>query len=162
MTDAVDTQDAEGTDGNDSSVIKALRAREKELAARVKELEGLPSRSEVEAHIRSVVEREQAIESQLVGLGQPPAVRKLIEDSLDGEITAEAVAEAVEAQGFQITTQESKGESQDLGDVTKLGNQVANAATGNEKQSLNERINNAGSAAEVAAIMAEAEANGEV
>jgi hypothetical protein len=76
---------------------------------------------------------------------------------LDGDVTAEAVAEIVSALGFQVTGQEESGGS-DLEDVTSLGNQIQSAASGNQKQSVEERIANAKSPQEVAAIMAEAEA----
>ena len=159
MTDEVNTESVEDTGGDDNALIKSLRAELKSREQAIKELEANKvSRSEVEADVRAVVARELAIERELVSLGQPPAVRKLIQDSLDGDVTAEAVAEAVAAQGFQVTTPEPQGEGSDLEKVTSLGTQVQAAASGTQKQSLGDRIASAESAAEVAAIMAEAEA----
>lgn len=163
MTEEVDTQSVEDTGGDDNALIKSLRADLKAREQKIKDLESSQvSRSDVEASVRAAVARETAIERVLETLGQPPAVRKLIEDSLDGDVTAEAVAEAVAAQGFQVTAQEPKGGGQELEAVTSLGNQVQSAANGTQKQTVEERLNAAKNAGEVAAIMAEAEANDEL
>lgn len=131
ITETDESQETSAS-GEDNALIRSLRA---ELKEKERALKAAPSRSEVEADIRAAVARESAIEQLLVAAGQPGGLRPLVEEKLgDAEPTAEAVAEALGAIGFQVTakddseSQEDAGLAQHLNEVTSLGNQVQSAA----------------------------------
>lgn len=162
------TPETEGSqEGNDSAeespVIKDLR---KQLRDMQRELKGAPSRADIEAELRASLAREKAIETALVGLKLPAGLTETVEGKLgDAEVTPEKVAEALKAIGFELSDSEDSGSDEDdvaqpkaddLAGVTSLGNQVANAATGGQKDNVTDRINAAQTRAELDAIMVEA------
>ncbi len=169
MTEDNTTETSESTEGaesegsgssEESPVIKDLR---KQLRDAQKELKSVPSRSEVEADIRQAVERESAIEQQLVAAGQPSGLRPLVEEKLgDADVTPEGVVEALKAIGFEVTasddggTQENQQSAENLEGVANLGNQVAQAASQQGTDNLTDKINAAETPEELAQIMAEA------
>lgn len=169
MTEDNTTETSESQEGaesqdsgssEDSPVIKQLRQQLKDAQ---KELKSVPSRSEVEADIRQAVERESAIEQQLVAAGQPSGLRPLVEEKLgDAEVTSEGVVEALKAIGFEVTAsndggaEETQQSADNLSEVANLGNQVAQAANQQTTDNLTDKINAAETPEELARIMAEA------
>ncbi len=168
MTEDNNTETSESTEGSesqdsggseDSPVIKQLRQQLKDAQ---KELKSVPSRTELEADIRAAVQRESAIEQQLVAAGQPSGLRPLVEEKLgDAEVTPEGVTEALKAIGFETTASDDSGtegeqSAEDLSGVANLSNQVANAANQQTDSNLTEKINAAETPQELAQIMAEA------
>lgn len=159
----VETTEGAETSGEDNELIRSLRAQIKE---KDKALKAVPNVTEVEQRGYEKAKRDISIESQLVALGQPKAVRKLIEEKLeDAEaISREVVAEALKAEGFDIAEEPEGGEesqqgqqtAEDLAQVANLGNQVANAANQQTGNKLDEKIANAETPAELAQIMREA------
>lgn len=159
------SESQEGSESNDSGsseespVIKDLR---KQLRDAQKELKSVPSRSELEADIRQAVERESAIEQQLVAAGQPSGLRPLVEEKLgDADVTPEGVVEALKAIGFEVTASDDGGtqetqQADNLSEVANLGNQVAQAANQQTPDNLTDKINAAETPQELAQIMAEA------
>lgn len=152
---------AEGENQSDenNALIKDLRKQIKDQAAQLK---AQPNASDLEEKIRAKVKRESSIEQHLVAFNVPKSVRELVEGTLgDAEITAEAVAEALTAKGFEVTNS-TEGEAgsdsaKSLAAVTNLGDQVANASKADPLRSLSEKIANAKTPEELESVMAEAE-----
>jgi hypothetical protein len=160
-TEAVESQE-ESASGEDSPVIKQLRQQLKEAQ---RELKSVPNRSDVEAEIRAAVAREKAIESELVALSLPAGLSETVEGKLgDAEVTREKVVEALTSIGFQVTAEDDGGtqdeadsrQANDLAQVANLGNQVAQAATQQTQDNLTDKINEAETPEQLAAIMREA------
>lgn len=158
-TEAIEAEGVESGSAEDSPVINKLR---QELREAKRELKSVPSRSELEAEIRSSLQRESAIKSQLVAFGQPEGLMPLVEEKLgDAEVAPEKVAEALKAIGFEISDSEDGGEenqqvAENLAEVANLGSQVAQAASGGVKDNLTDKINAAETPEALAQVMREA------
>lgn len=141
----------------DSDLVKDLRKQIKELS---RDLKAQPSRTDIEANIRATVAREKAIESELTSLNLPAGLSEVVEGKLgDADVTAEAVAEALKAIGFELTDS-TDDETPDVADqvnqVASLGNQIANKAKTDPNAALTEKINAADTMDELAEVMAKA------
>lgn len=166
MTQDNNTVDPEAQGQNqssdeDSPVIQELRKQIKDMA---KELKAMPSRTDIEAELRAQLAREMAVENQLVEFGVPKGIRSVVEEKLgDAEPTAEAVAEALKAIGFEVDdSDDAEGDkpvenkvASELADVASLSAKVRSTAKDNTPQSAIDKINQAKSADELAAIAAE-------
>lgn len=160
-TEIETSEGGESGSSEDNELIRSLRSQLKE---KDKLLKATPNVADLEEQAYTKAKRRVDIESQLVGLGQPQAVRKLIEEKLEEAeaIDREVVAEALRAEGFNIADEPEGGDgsqraSENLGDVSALSNQVANASKNEPGDDLTERINNAQTPEEVAQIMREAD-----
>jgi hypothetical protein len=160
-TDAVDAQE-QSQSGEDSPVIKELRKQLKDMQ---KELKSMPSRSDIEAELRSQLEREQAVESQLVAHNVPTSIRSIVEEKLgDADPTAEAVVEALTALGFSVeddggASEDGEADGQaasDLAAVSDLSAKVRSTAKGGQPESDMDKISRAKSREELQAIASEA------
>lgn len=159
LTNGTDTPD-ESVD--DSPVIKALR---KQVADLNKALKDTPSREDIEADIRTQLERESAISAQLVALGHPAGMAAFLKGQLgDAEVTLESVTAALEGIGYQVAVPGESSDTEgtttpqvpDLARVSSLSASVQAAAKGDSSGSLTEKIAAAQSREEVTALMAEA------
>src|SRR3990172_2619794 len=88
----------------DSAVIKALREREKELARKVKDLEGAASTALEQA--RAEMKREQSASQIVSGLGFPK-LAPLVAEKIEGEITEESVKAFLEGYGLTAVSGDS-------------------------------------------------------
>lgn len=163
MTLDNNTEGADAQDGSmeDSPVIKALRKQIRDLENANK---SAPTRESIEAEIRTELERESAISSQLIELGHPAGMSAFLKGKLEGDVTRESVVAALEGIGYKVEVPDAAegsdgaaaaGQS-DLARVASLSAQVASAASGASSDDIMQRINQAQTPAELQAIMAEA------
>ena len=150
-------QDADET-SEDSPVIKALRSQIKDLK---KELGARPARDEVEAEVRTKLNRESAIAALLIERGQPAGLAEFALTKIgDAEVTAEAVSGFLQGLGVTVEpvsaeAEDQPSQSQQLADVTSLASRVSAAAQGASADSVMERMGKTQSKAEIEALMAE-------
>jgi Arc/MetJ-type ribon-helix-helix transcriptional regulator len=155
---SIETQEGiETTEGQDSSVIRDLRERLR--------------KAEAKAAVADQV-RSAAAESLLVEAGYPK-LKDLFLERVQDAPTPEKVTEFLDGLGLAKAQASAEGQSdagqeqvadapasraQELAGISRLGQQVAVAAEGGtNKPSIADRLNQAKNAAEVQAIMAEAE-----
>jgi hypothetical protein len=150
-----DFTDQDG-DQEDSPVLKELRSQ---LRAKDKELTKLRSdQAEAEAQAQSA--RAEAAQETVNALG----MEGLVEDVLnwvEGEITPEKVIAALEERSIPLPDGDAVQPTPDPVDETdenpsKIGQKVAAAAAGGAVKTVDERLAEAKSPAEVDAIMEEA------
>lgn len=165
MTQDNDTAGVNDTsDGStdDSGVMKALRKQIKDLE---NQLKSAPSRESVEAEIRTELERESAISEQLIALGHPVGMANILKGTLgDADVTLDSVAQALQSIGYSVevpdeTSKSDADESEEasnLARVTNLSAQVQSAAQGGDLDDVLQKIGQAETPAQLAAIMAEA------
>jgi hypothetical protein len=158
LTDEVSTPD-ESVD--DSPVIRALRQQIKDLKEQVK---NVPSRESIEAEVRTKLERTSALSAQLVALGHPAGLAALLEGQLgEAEVTRESVVQLLEGIGYQVAVDDASSEEgtqpaaglADLAKVSTLSAQVASTVKGGNQASVLQRIAEAQTPAELAAIAAQ-------
>jgi hypothetical protein len=149
-------QDSDFTDeqeSEDSPIIKELRSQNR---AKEKELEKFRS-LQAEADTRTQSMRADAARDAVNSLGMDGLVEDVL-NWVEGDITPEKVIEALQARSIPLPddTEQPKPESVAKPNPSKIGQQVADAAAGGAVKSIDERLAEAGSGAEIAAIMAEA------
>jgi hypothetical protein len=136
----------------------------KQLREAQKQLKSQPDEAEMEANIRSKLERENAIESELVGFGHPKGIGSLIADRLgEADVTREAVAEALTGIGYEVDATDtaggqgsSKDSSQpDLANVADLSSRVQSAGGSGAPASDLAKVESAQTREELRAIAAE-------
>lgn len=147
--------------GQDSAVIKALRQREKELAGRIRELEGAANTAIEQA--RAEVKRE-ASAFQIVNELGFPKLAPLVVEKIQGDVTEESVRAFLAGIGLEAQSGASGSGSgapqasavADVAGVASLGQQLASAARGAGGGSVIDRLAAAQNADEVAKIATEA------
>jgi len=137
----------------DSPVLKELRSQ---LRATQKEAEKLRA-LQAEADARAQSARAEAAQSAVNSLG----MEGLVEDVLtwvEGDVTLEKTIAALQARNIPLPDvgEQPKPQSVETPNPSKIGQQVADAASGGAVKSIDERLAEADTGAEVAAIMAEA------
>lgn len=168
LTQEASTERDQPTDesSEDSEVLNTVRKRNRELE---KELKSRPTRDELEAEIRTELERENAISEQLVALGHPKGLSEFLKGRLeeDAEVSREAVALALQGIGYQVevdgAAEQSEGrepssQETELAGVANLSAQVRSAASGEVDPSaaLAKKINAATTPQELEQAMREA------
>ena len=147
FTDEDESQD-------DSPVMKELRSQ---LRASQKETEKLRAlQAEVDARTQSM--RAETAQRAVNSLG----MEGLVEDVLtwvEGDVTLEKTIAALQARNIPLPdgTEQPTPELSESPNPSKIGQQVADAASGGAVKSIDERLAEAGSNAEIQAIMEEAE-----
>ena len=148
------------TEGEESSVIKGLRDQHSDDAAELKELRLFREESETQAELASALAAEGFVNT----LGFPGLKEDVI-GWVEGVPTLENVTEALQTRGLlteekpattpvvEPETTETKAPS-----TSKLGQEVANAASGEGVKGVDERLAAADSVAEVNVIMTELDA----
>jgi hypothetical protein len=149
--DELDDFDGTESEGSDESpVIQKLREQLKGQKAELSELRTFKE----EAEARAQQARADAAEAAVNTLGFP-GLKDDVLGWVEGDVTAEAVQEALESRGLLGKAPEPQGEGQKV-DPGKLGQQVAEAAQGIGSKSIEERLATATSVEEITAIMQEA------
>ena len=151
-------QDQDFTDedelSEDSPVLKELRSQ---LRAGQKEIEKLRTlQAEVDARTQSA--RAESAQNAVNSLGMDG----LVEDVLtwvEGDVTLEKTIAALQARNIPLPdgTEQPTPQSSETPNPSKIGQQVADAASGGAVKSVGERLAEAESNAEISAIMEEAE-----
>ena len=139
----------------DSPVIKELRSQ---LRAQQKETEKLRAlQAEAEAATQSL--RAEAAERAVNSLGMDGLVEDVL-NWVEGDVTPEKVIAALQERNIPLPDDavQSQPDSteQTAGNPSRIGQQVADAAAGGAVKSVDERLAEAQSQAEVRAIMEEA------
>lgn len=158
MSDNYDTADTDSEDLDDSPVLRKVRAEkraaEKELAEIRKKLE--------EVETAAQTRRAEAAEGAVNRLGFP-GLKDDVLSWIDGDITDEKVVEAMKArsiplpEGFQESSDERElVDEPTVGVASNVGQRVADAAGGRDQRTLEDKIANASSTAEVAELMEQA------
>lgn len=151
-------QDQDFTDQDelpeDSPVLKELRSQ---LRAAQKETEKLRAlQAEVDARTQSA--RAESAQSAVNSLG----MEGLVEDVLnwvEGDITPEKVIAALQARNIPLPdgTEQPTPQPTETANPSTIGQQVADAAAGGAVRSIDERLSEAASQAEILSIMEEAD-----
>ncbi len=146
--------------GEDSSVIKVLRQRVKELE---KELQRRPDPETVEAEVARRVARREAATSVLVQMGFSPKMSDLVTREVEGDITEESVRSFLEGLGLKADSgqptddgaKQSEKASQ-VAEVADLASQVASVTQSDGTPDITKAISEAKSVEELDAIMRKA------
>lgn len=149
-------QDSDFTDeqeSEDSPIIKELRSQNR---AKEKELEKFRS-LQAEADTRTQSMRADAARDAVNSLGMDGLVEDVL-NWVEGDITPEKVIEALQARSIPLPddTEQPRPEPTARPNPSKIGQQVADAAAGGAVKSIDERLAEADTGAEIAAIMDEA------
>lgn len=151
----LDNIDPDFDEEDNSPIIKELRfqlrAKEKQLA----ELQTFREKVEADAQSR----RESAAEQVVNTLGIP-GLKDDVLNWVEGDITEEAVKSILEAKSIPLPSQDgaqpTPNKTGSNAPVSEIAQQVADAAAGRDMRSLDERIANASSQAELNQLMKEA------
>jgi hypothetical protein len=153
MSEGYDLDDTDEIDPEESPVIKELRSQ---LRAKEKEAEKLRKlQDEVEARTQSM--RADAAEQAVNTVGLP-GLKDDVLNWIEGDITQEKVIEALQARSIPLPEAVAQPEpnSEQAPNPSEIGQRVADAAAGGAVRSIEERLSEATTQAEVAAIMEEA------
>lgn len=156
MTEEIDHNMDESSD--ESGVVKALRSQIKDLE---RELKTRPARDDLESQIRTQLKRESDAAALLIEQGHPAGLaRFMLSEIGDAELSGETVAGYLKGLGYDTKPvssdeQEPASESQQLAEVTSLSSRVSAAASNAPADNVMDRIQNAKSPQELAAIMEE-------
>lgn len=157
MSDTYNYDDTDSDSPDDSPVIKELRAKARAEAKRVKELEARLAEVEAAAQTR----RAEAAEQIMNALGFP-GLKDDVLSWVEGDITESSVKSALQARSLTVPDTEVSEGTEPQADVqpqksaSAVGQRLADAAGGKDVRDLDTRIAQAGSQAELNALMAEA------
>jgi hypothetical protein len=153
MSEGYDSDYTDDGDPEESPVIKELRSQ---LRAKEKEAEKLRKLQD-EADIRAQSARAEAAERAVNSLDLP-GLKEDVLNWIEGDITPEKVIEALQARSIPLPEQTERPEpsSDSSPNPSEIGQRVADAAAGGAVKSVDARLAEANSIAEVNAIMAEA------
>jgi hypothetical protein len=145
------TDDGQGPE--ESAVLKELRSR---LRAAEKEREEL-RKQQAEAEARAQSARAEAARETVNTLGYEGLVEDVL-NWVEGDITQEKVIEALQARSIPLpdAVERPTPGDQQTANPSEIGQHVADAAAGGAVKSLDERLAEAQTGAEVQAIMEEA------
>lgn len=151
----LDNIDPDFDEEDNSPVIKELRSQ---LRAKEKQLADLQAfREKVEADAQS---RRDSTAEQIVNTLGIPGLKDDVLNWVEGDITEEAVKSILEAKSIPLPTQDgaqpTPNRTGSNAPVSEIAQQVADAAAGRDMRSLDERIANASSQAELNQLMKEA------
>lgn len=136
----------------ESAVIKQLRSKERADAKRLKELE--EQVAQFEASYQSA--RESSAKEIVDSFGLP-GLKDDVLNWVEGEITVEAVTEALKERNIPLSDDPGQPEPESPKiPVSEVGQRVADAATGKGTKETMDRINEADDMDELKAIMEEA------
>ena len=137
----------------DSPVIKELRNRARALEKENEKFRTL----QAEADTRTQSLRAEAARDAVNSLGMDGLVEDVL-NWVEGDITPEKVIGALQARNIPLpdSTEQPKPEPTVRQNPSKIGQQVADAAAGGAVKSIDERLAEANTGAEIAAIMGEA------
>ena len=153
MSEGHDSDFTDEQETEDSPIIKELRSQNR---AKEKELEKLRSlQAEADASTQSM--RADAAKDAVNSLGMDGLVEDVL-NWVEGTITPEKVIEALQARNIPLPdgTEQPKPDPTAEPNPSKIGQQVADAAAGGAVKGIDERLAEANTGAEVAAIMEEA------
>lgn len=153
--DNLDGTDESGTD--ESAVFAAIRKENRELAKKVAAFEAAQAEAEAAASTR----RKEAASEVVNTLGLPGLAEDVL-NWVEGDVTAEAVKEALEARSIPLpngdqVVQIKEPEKKPAVNVSDVGQRVADAAADGDGRSLQERILAASSRQELDALMVESD-----
>jgi len=153
MSEGYDLDDTDDQDPEESPVIKELRSQ---LRAAAKEAEKLRKLQD-EADVRTQSRRAEAAESAVNSLDLP-GLKEDVLNWIEGDITPEKVIEALQARSIPLPEETARPEpdSKRSSNPSEIGQRVADAAAGGAVKSVDARLSEAQSQAEINAIMAEA------
>ena len=153
MSEGYDTDDTDDIDPEESPVMKELRSQ---LRATQKEAEKLRKLQD-EADIRAQSARAEAAEQAVNTVGLP-GLKEDVLNWIEGDVTQEKVIEALQARSIPLPeeTVQREPDSGQSPNPSEIGQKVADAAAGGAVKSVEERLSEATTQAEVAAIMGEA------
>jgi hypothetical protein len=153
MSEGYDSDYTDESDPEESPVMKELRSQ---LRATQKEAEKLRKLQD-EADIRAQSARAEAAERAVNSLDLP-GLKEDVLNWIEGDITQEKVIEALQARSIPLPEQTERPSpiSVSSPNPSEIGQKVADAAAGGAVKSVDERLAEANSIAEVNAIMAEA------
>ncbi len=156
MSEAHDTDSTEGLEADqESETFSDLRKKNRSLEKQLKEANAKVA----EAEERESTERAEAAKQTMNALGFPG----LWEDVLgwiEGPITEQSAREALEAKSLTVNaegaeTQQSEPDEPTTQSASTVGQRVADAASGLDQRSVEQRIGQAETTEEVTAIMEE-------
>ena len=157
MSDTEDTADMYEDDSEDSPVIRKLRAelRQKEKA--------LQERTDQLAQVETAEQtrRSEAAEKLMDTFGLP-GLKEDVLSWVEGPITEASVIEALKVRSIPLSDEFSSDAEQSQDEETSnvsastVGQRVADAAGGNDKRDLDQRIAEASTRQELDELMAEA------
>lgn len=153
-------EETTGGSGDDSGLVKGLRVQIRDLQS---ELKSRPDRDSLWAEFQAEQQVNTAVEAALTSFGYPAGIRDTIKAKLgDGEVTREAVGQALASIGFNVNPDAVTGQGgeadqarKDLAQVSSLSGQVQAAAGSGSGPNILDRIANATSQEELRAIAAE-------
>ena len=155
MSEVEDFNDTDETGSQESAVFAAIRKENRELAKKVAAFEAAQAEAEAAASTR----RKETASEIVDTLGLPGLADDVL-NWVEGEPTEQSVREALEARSIPLpdgtVVQPEAKEDKPVVNVSDVGQRVADAASGVDSRSLDERINSAQSQAELEALMAEA------
>ena len=153
MSEGYDSDNTDELDPEESPVMKELRSQ---LRASQKEAEKLRKLQD-EADIRAQSARAEAAEDAVNSLDLP-GLKDDVLNWIEDDITPEKVIEALQARSIPLpeATERPAPTSVESPNPSEIGQKVADAAAGGAVKSLDERLSEADSQAELNAIMAEA------
>ena len=145
------------TSGDDSPVVKALRAHIKDLE---KDLAARPAREQVESELRTQLKREVDAAALLTAQGQSTELAEFMLTKIGDEVTEESVAGFLQGIGLTANSvpadgQEPASQTSTLAEVTDLASRVSAAASNVPAGNVEDRIAKAKNLAELNTIMAE-------
>lgn len=147
----------QGTEGQDNSLIRSLRAQVDSLQ---KELKNRPDPENIDSVVQERIQRRDGAREALSKLGFPSQMTDLVTANVEGDITEDAVKNYLTGLGFQPGQQENQANEQrarEVANVASLGSQVASATRKDAgEDSLDARLSKATSRAEIDSIMREA------
>jgi len=154
MEEYQDQDSTDELDSDESPVMKELRNQLRAAQAKNEKFQAQQAEWEVAAQ----TQRAEAAQEVMNTLGLPGLTEDVLQ-WVQGAVTQEGVIEALESRSIPLPEGVEKPSPEDsqTPSASSVGQQVADAAAGADVRSLEERLEKAESAAEVAQIMDEAE-----